>query len=87
MVAIFRGSMSPQNAARKPRSPLLFIFLTVFIDLLGFGIVIPLLPVYSEVYRAEPVSILDIKTGNAKVDAQGYPKHIMIKPIGSTGSK
>jgi multidrug resistance protein len=43
-------------AAHKPagagRSPLLFIFLTVFIDLLGFGIVIPLLPIYSESYGA-----------------------------------
>jgi MFS family permease len=34
------------------RSPLLFIFLTVFIDLLGFGIVIPLLSVYSKAYGA-----------------------------------
>jgi DHA1 family tetracycline resistance protein-like MFS transporter len=34
------------------KSPLLFIFLTVFIDLLGFGIVIPLLPVYSKLYGA-----------------------------------
>jgi DHA1 family tetracycline resistance protein-like MFS transporter len=34
------------------RSPLLFIFLTVFIDLLGFGIVIPLLPVYADMYGA-----------------------------------
>jgi DHA1 family tetracycline resistance protein-like MFS transporter len=30
----------------KNRSPLLFIFLTVFIDLLGVGIVLPLLPEY-----------------------------------------
>jgi gluconate 2-dehydrogenase gamma chain len=37
----------------------------------------------TEVYRAEPVSILDIQTGKAKVDAQGYPKHIMIKSVGS----
>ncbi len=29
-------------------SPLVIIFLTVFIDLLGFGIVIPLLPFYAE---------------------------------------
>jgi MFS family permease len=29
-----------------------FIFLTVFIDLLGFGIVIPLLPIYSKAYSA-----------------------------------
>ncbi len=49
--------MSSPEASRKPRSPLLFVFLTVFIDLLGFGIVIPLLPVYSEMYRAGPETI------------------------------
>src|SRR5881394_4460336 len=30
------------------RSPLLVIFITVFIDLIGFGIVIPVLPYYAE---------------------------------------
>src|SRR5207248_9534386 len=30
------------------RSPLLVIFITVFIDLVGFGIVIPVLPFYAE---------------------------------------
>jgi len=30
------------------RSPLLVLFLTVFIDLLGFGIVIPFLPIYAQ---------------------------------------
>jgi DHA1 family tetracycline resistance protein-like MFS transporter len=30
------------------RSPLLTLFLTIFIDLLGFGIVIPILPVFSK---------------------------------------
>ncbi len=40
-----------------------------------------------EIYRAEPVSILDIETKKAQVDAQGYAKHIMIKPIKSTGGK
>ncbi len=49
--------MSRPGDPQKPRSPLLFIFLTVFIDLLGFGIVIPLLPVYSEMYRAGPEMI------------------------------
>src|SRR5262245_6872744 len=43
--------MSTRSASG--RSPLLFIFLTVFIDLLGFGIVIPLLPVYSDMYGAD----------------------------------
>ncbi len=32
----------------KSKSPLLIIFVTVFIDLLGFGIVLPLLPRYGE---------------------------------------
>ncbi len=36
------------------RKPSLFvIFLTVFIDLIGFGIVLPLLPRYSELYGAQ----------------------------------
>jgi MFS transporter, DHA1 family, tetracycline resistance protein len=36
----------------RARSSLAVIFVTVFIDLLGFGIVIPLLPVYSKAYGA-----------------------------------
>ena len=29
-------------------------------------------------YHAEPVSILDIQQGRVKIDAQGYPKHVML---------
>jgi len=36
----------------KPRSPLIFIFLTVLIDLLGVGIVVPLLPFYVKLIEA-----------------------------------
>jgi DHA1 family tetracycline resistance protein-like MFS transporter len=39
------------------RSPLLFVFLTVFIDLLGFGIVIPLLPIYSKAFDASELEL------------------------------
>lgn len=41
------------------RSPMLVIFITVFIDLVGFGIVIPVLPFYleSERFRATPVAL------------------------------
>ena len=35
---------------RKPS--VLIIFLTVFIDLIGFGIVIPLLPIYAKNFHA-----------------------------------
>ena len=38
-------------------SPLFIIFLTVFIDMLGFGIVIPVLPLYAEHFHATPVEI------------------------------
>jgi len=37
--------------------PLLIIFLTIFIDLVGFGIVIPLLTFYAEEYQATPFDI------------------------------
>jgi multidrug resistance protein len=38
-------------------SPLVIIFLTVFIDLLGFGIIIPLLPFYAESYGANAFTV------------------------------
>jgi multidrug resistance protein len=38
-------------------SPLVIIFLTVFIDLLGFGIIIPLLPFYAESYGATAFTV------------------------------
>ncbi|MCI0747826.1 MAG: MFS transporter [Verrucomicrobia subdivision 3 bacterium] len=40
---------------RKPS--LLVIFLTVFIDLIGFGIVLPLLPIYSRNFEAQGITI------------------------------
>ena len=38
-------------------SPLALIFLTVFIDLVGFGIIIPVLPLYAEHFHATPLQI------------------------------
>jgi DHA1 family tetracycline resistance protein-like MFS transporter len=49
--------MTEKAARGAGRSPLLFIFLVVFIDLLGFGIVIPLLPVYSLAYHASELQV------------------------------
>ena len=37
--------------------PLLIVFLTIFIDLVGFGIVIPLLPFFAEEFHASPVDV------------------------------
>lgn len=39
------------------RSPLAIIFFTVFIDLVGFGIVIPILPLYAQYFGASPFVI------------------------------
>src|SRR6266513_2910726 len=41
-------------AARRSDVPRI-VFLTVFIDLVGFGIVIPLLPLYAERYHPSPM--------------------------------
>ncbi len=42
----------------EPRKgSLLVIFLTVFIDLLGFGIVLPLIPIYADVFAEDPAGI------------------------------
>src|SRR6185436_12993936 len=39
------------------RSPLLPIFLTVFVDVLGLTIVLPLLPFYAEKFGASPLVV------------------------------
>ncbi len=50
--------MQPDQAEEKFfTKPLLIIFLTVFIDLIGFGMVIPILPFYAEVLNATPFEI------------------------------
>ncbi len=42
------------TTARKPHhGSLLVIFLTVFVDLLGFGMVLPLLPIYAEQFAVD----------------------------------
>ncbi len=38
------------------KTTLLIVFLVVFIDLMGFGIVIPLLPIYAERYKPSPMA-------------------------------
>ena len=49
------------DAPRK--GPLLVIFLTVFIDLLGFGMVIPLLPIYAKDFAEQ----MGLESGHARV--------------------
>lgn len=44
--------MDQSNEKRARMLPLLLIFFTVFIDLIGFGIIIPLLPTFAEKFGA-----------------------------------
>src|SRR5258708_39253861 len=37
--------------------PLLIIFLTILVNLIGFGIIIPLLPFYAQTFRASPLMV------------------------------
>src|SRR5271156_1548165 len=38
-------------------SPLPILLLTVFVDMVGFGIVVPVLPLYTERFHASPFAI------------------------------
>src|SRR5580765_7434982 len=46
---------TPTTPAPASRSALMIVFLVVFIDLLGFGIVLPLLPVIGDDYISKVV--------------------------------
>ncbi len=43
--------------ARSERNVLLTVFVTIFLDLLGFGIIIPILPFYAEQFGAAPSTV------------------------------
>ncbi|WP_428940810.1 MFS transporter [Fontivita pretiosa] len=45
------------RAAAAPRGALLIIFLIVFVDLLGFGLIIPLLPFYARTFQASDLQV------------------------------
>lgn len=48
--------LARSRTAATGRSPLAVVFVTVFLDLVGFGIVIPLLPLYGQRFGAGPVA-------------------------------
>ncbi len=45
------------SSAQPPKGALKIIFFIVFMDLLGFGIIIPLLPLYAKDYRATALDV------------------------------
>jgi multidrug resistance protein len=50
-------SSNSSTISARGRSPLAIVFVTVFLDLVGFGIVIPLLPLYAQRFGAGPVTV------------------------------
>jgi DHA1 family tetracycline resistance protein-like MFS transporter len=52
-----REGHSLQHLDDPMTRPLLIIFLTIFVNLIGFGIIIPLLPFYAEKFGASPIVI------------------------------
>jgi len=57
---------TPEVPQTSNRSALLIVFLVVFIDLLGFGIVLPMLPVFGDEYA---VRVLPVDASEAMVGA------------------
>jgi len=51
------GTTSQTATSQTNKSTLLVVFLTVFIDLLGFGIVLPLLPRYGSYFNASEMQL------------------------------
>ena len=51
------------NSAAPHKASLFAIFLIVFIDLLGFGMVLPLLPIFAKVFAHE----VGLEEGHAKI--------------------
>jgi MFS transporter, DHA1 family, tetracycline resistance protein len=50
-------AIDKNNEKRKMNSALGLMFLTVFIDLIGFGIIIPLLPLYAKQFGANALTV------------------------------
>ena len=54
-------------------SRLLSVFLVAFVDLLGFGLILPLLPYYADAYGATPLIIGLLTASNAAAQLLGAP--------------
>ena len=65
--------MKRPDAASAPGTTLAPLFLTVLIDLLGFGLILPLLPFYAETFGASPLDVGLITAAYAAAQFVGAP--------------
>src|SRR5947208_14481362 len=49
--------LSYESPQPPPKSALRIIFFIVFMDLLGFGVIIPLMPIYARQFQASPLQV------------------------------
>jgi len=68
----------------KSRSPLVIIFITIFIDLVGFGIVIPVLPLYAERYGASEATVGVLLAIYSAMQFIFAPKNLRLSAAGIT---
>ena len=54
---VIKGVRRDPVADHRMSRPLLVIFLTIFVNLVGFGIIIPLLPFYAQTFGASPLVV------------------------------
>src|SRR5689334_19048548 len=52
-----KAPVLPYAAAAAPKGALLAIFFVVLVDMLGFGLVIPLLPFYARQFQASAIEV------------------------------
>jgi MFS family permease len=74
----------PDAGQSARRSAMLIVFLVVFIDLLGFGIVLPLLPLYAEKYLEPLFPASDAVKGTAATEkaSDGDDDEKRLSPLG-----
>ena len=54
---LVRAQVVPGGTMKQNLRPILVVFLTVVLDLVGFGIFIPLMSYYAEAFSASPTQV------------------------------
>ena len=64
---------TPTTTKRDDRKALMMVILFVFVDILGFSIILPLLPYYCDVFHASPSAIGCLMSSNALAQLVAAP--------------
>ena len=64
---------TPTTTNRDDRKALMMVILFVFVDILGFSIILPLLPYYCDIFHASPSAIGCLMSSNALAQLVAAP--------------